>query len=180
MVKSIMQNEKECWKDISGYEGKYQISNKGRIKSILFTNNQITKKQDKIMKPQLRNKYLIINLSKDSKRKQYSIHRLVAQEFIKNPNNYNVVNHLDYNTLNNNADNLEWCTQKQNVKHSVCHMKGKAHMRMPKELYGITYREKYNNYELAIKQKYYGKYKTLEEAKKKRDEILNELNIAIR
>ena len=176
-MESIMQ---EDWKDISGYEGKYQVSNKGRVKSILFINNQTVKKQDKIMKQQLRNNYLIINLSKNGKRKQYSRHRLVAQEFIKNPNNYNIVNHKDYNTQNNNVNNLEWCTQKQNIIHSVCHMKGKVHIRTRKELYGITYRKKYSNYEVTIKRKYYGKYKTLEEAKKKRDEVLNELNIAIR
>lgn len=57
----------------------------------------------------------VVNLYKDKDKKTYKIHRLVAEAFIPNPNNYNVINHIDGNPLNNKVDNLEWCTQKQNL-----------------------------------------------------------------
>lgn len=77
------------------------------------------------------------------------------------------------------ASNLEWCTQKQNIEHSLCHMIGINHYIKPYELYGITYRKKHKKYELTIKQKYYGRFETLEQAQQKRKEILDELKIAI-
>jgi hypothetical protein len=169
--------KKEFWKDIKGYEGLYQISNYGRIRSLKFRNNVCEKYRVIVMKPNLRNGYLVINLRKNMKRKSFQVHRLVAQAFIENPFNYPIVNHIDYNRQNNNAENLEWCTQKQNVNHSTCNMKGISH-NIKKQNYGITYREKQNKYELSIKKKYYGRYRTLKEARKKRDEVLNELNIA--
>ena len=109
----------EIWKDIQGYEGLYQISNLGRVKSlerIIITNNGITKKiSEKILKPYLKgNGYYNIVLRKDSKTKCYFVHRLVAKEFIPNPDNLPQVNHKDENKLNNNVDNLEWCTSKYN------------------------------------------------------------------
>lgn len=168
--------KKEFWKDIEGYEGLYQISNYGRIRSLKFKNNVCEKNRTIVMKQNLRNGYFVINLRKNTKRKSFQVHRLVAQAFIKNPFNYPVVNHIDYNPQNNNAENLEWCTQKQNVRHSICNMKGKSH-NINNPNYGITYRKKQNKYELSIKKKYYGRYKTLKEARRKRDEVLSELNI---
>ena len=169
--------KEELWKDIEGYEGLYQISNYGRIKSLKFKNNVCERKRVLIMKPNLRNGYFVINLRKNTKRKNFQVHRLVAQAFIKNPFNYPIVNHIDFNRQNNIVDNLEWCTQKQNVNHSICNMKGISH-NINNQNYGITYREKQDKYELCIKKKYYGRYKTLKEARKKRDEVLHELNIA--
>ena len=109
----------ELWKDIQGYEGLYQISNLGRVKSlerIIVTNNGITKKiSEKILKPYIKGTgYYNIVLRKDSKTKCYFVHRLVANEFIPNPDNLPQVNHKDENKLNNNVDNLEWCTSKYN------------------------------------------------------------------
>ena len=113
---------KEIWKDIQGYEGLYQISNLGRIKSLermIITSNNITKKiSEKILKPCLRkNGYYSIVLQKNNKSKYYTIHRLVAKEFIPNPNNLPQVNHKDGNKLNNNINNLEWCTNSDNTQH---------------------------------------------------------------
>lgn len=101
----------EIWKDIKEYEGLYQISNLGNLISI--KHNHI--KPIVVRKNQ---RYLRVNLWKNGKYKTFSIHRLVAESFLPNPNNFPVVNHKDGNKLNNKADNLEWCTQSHNVKES--------------------------------------------------------------
>lgn len=95
----------EIWKDIKDYEGKYVVSNLGNIKS-LKTNKKCYLSKSKCYKRVL--------LYKDGKAKGYSVHRLVAQAFIPNPNNYPCVNHLDCDGSNNNANNLEWITYKEN------------------------------------------------------------------
>lgn len=113
----------EIWKDIKNYEGLYQISNFGRIKSLAKkringTNFYIQK--EKIMKPQLKNKrYLGIALVKNKIYKNFLVHRLVAEAFIDNPYALPQVNHIDCNKLNNNINNLEWCTQEQNLNHAL-------------------------------------------------------------
>lgn len=101
----------EIYKDIEGYEGLYQISSNGVIRSL---GNDKTRKE-KILKPAINNKgYLYVGLHKQRKRKHYLIHRLVAEAFIPNPNNYPIINHKDENPLNNNVSNLEWCTYEHN------------------------------------------------------------------
>lgn len=101
----------EIWKDIDGYAGLYQISNFGNLKSIKNGNN-------KLIKLQKYQRYYRNNLWKNGAYQTFSIHRLVAKAFIPNPNNYPVVNHIDGNKLNNNVNNLEWCTQSHNCKES--------------------------------------------------------------
>lgn len=105
----------EIWKDIPGYEGKYQISNFGNVMSLHFRSSN----KKKILKPIKKNNYgyLQVNLSKNGKHKITMIHRLVAKAFIPNPENKPVINHLDSNPSNNRADNLEWCTQQENIKY---------------------------------------------------------------
>ena len=112
-----MKNYEE-WKDVEGYEGKYQVSNLGKIKSLIFSNRQATFEQEKILKPQKNRNYLQVSLSKNNKIKIINIHRLVAKAFIPNPNNFPQVNHKDGNKMNNNANNLEWCTCSQNIQHA--------------------------------------------------------------
>ena len=105
----------EEWKDIKGYEGKYQISNKGRVKSLNYKRTG----KEKILKLSSDiNGYKKITLCKNSKQKTYLIHKLVAEAFLPNPDNLPVVNHKDENKLNNNVENLEWCTQAYNVNYS--------------------------------------------------------------
>ena len=115
---------KEIWKDVKGYEGLYQVSNLGNVKSldrvVEHEKGNLTKRNLKgdILKIRTIHGYAYITLSKDNKLKSYRVHRLVAQAFIPNPNNYPTVNHKDENRLNNRVDNLEWCTQKYNNDYS--------------------------------------------------------------
>lgn len=108
----------EIWKDIKGYEGLYQISNYGRVKSLGNGNSNNSK--ERILKPaKLKDGYLYVILSKQGKRKGFKIHRLVAQAFIENPNNYPQVNHKDEDKTNNNVSNLEFCTPKYNINYGT-------------------------------------------------------------
>lgn len=95
----------EIWKDIEGYEGLYQVSNWGRVRSLWFG-------KEKMLQPvKHKNGYLFVSLGR---KKTISIHRLVAEAFIPNPDNLPQVNHRDENKENNNVDNLEWCDSKYN------------------------------------------------------------------
>ena len=100
---------KEIWKDIKGYEGKYQISNLGKVKSLIGNS--------KILKPEIRTGYYSVSLMKNKKKHYYRIHRLVAEAFIPNPNNLPMVNHKDEDKLNNIASNLEWCDNTYNSQY---------------------------------------------------------------
>ena len=105
----------EIWKDIPDYEGLYQISNLGRVKSldrdIVYSNGTRHHINNKILQPQKsKYGYLFVTLTKDNKPHAKYIHQLIADAFIPNPNNLPCVNHKDENKLNNNIDNLEWCT----------------------------------------------------------------------
>lgn len=170
----------EQWKDIKNYEGKYQISNLGRVKSLKkWSGNKYNPKwvyQDRILHPSNNgNGYLIIGLKKNNIRKNYYIHRLVAEHFIDNPNNYKEVNHLDYNKENNKADNLEWCTRKENIEYSIENMKGRKSITHSNtnEKY-ITYRKRKNKYRVVIDRKE-KQFNTLEEAINFRNAILKEV-----
>ena len=115
---------KEAWKDVPGYEGLYQVSNLGRVKSLprkvrCNAGWRITKEQ--ILKPHQSNSgYLRVIFAKNGKLQNISIHRSVAQLFISNPHNYTEVNHKDENKHNNRASNLEWCTPKHNINYGSC------------------------------------------------------------
>lgn len=108
----------EEWKDIDGYESLYQISNKGRVKSLerqCRTKNYLRRVPEKIISYcHDTYGYPIVTLHKCGKKKTHTIHKLVAKAFIPNPNNYPSVNHIDENKDNNCVENLEWCTVKYN------------------------------------------------------------------
>ena len=112
----------EIWKDVKGYEGLYQVSNLGNVRSLnhhVMNNGIMQLRKGKILKPNINSwGYLGILLYKDGKSKRFQVHRLVAIAFIKNHLNKKEVNHIDGNKLNNNASNLEWCTRSENMKHS--------------------------------------------------------------
>lgn len=113
-------NENEIWKDIEGYEGLYQISSLGRVKSL---GNDKTKKEKILKQDKNKNGYFKVNLWKNNKTKTCQVHRLVAHAFIENPNKLPIINHKDENPSNNMASNLEWCTQKYNVNYGTCKIK---------------------------------------------------------
>ena len=107
----------EIWKNIVGYEGKYQISNLGRVKSLKDRYGY----RERILKPSTnkRGYKKVVLVKVGEKRKTFLVHRLVAEAFIPNPNNYSEVNHKDENPSNNNVDNLEWCTRKYNINYGT-------------------------------------------------------------
>lgn len=138
---------KEIWKDISGYEGLYQVSNLGNIR-------KIWKFKTIMCKPSSDSHgYKQIVLTKDKKRKSYKVHRLVALTFINNPNNYEEVNHKDENKTNNKIDNLEWCDRKYNCNYGNRNYKCTRH-----RLHRIQQYNKENNL--------IGEYPSLKEAEK--------------
>ena len=105
---------REIWKDIKDYEGLYQVSNWGRVKSL---GNGGTHKTSRILKSADARGYLQVELSKNGKTKKFSIHRLVAEAFLPNPLNLPQINHKDENPSNNNVSNLEWCDCKYNINY---------------------------------------------------------------
>ena len=133
----------EEWKDIAGYEGLYQVSSLGRVKSLSRRDRLNRVIQEKILKPRSDKKgYLMVNLYKESKRKSYKVHRLVAQAFILNPENKPQVNHKDEDKTNNRVDNLEWATAKENVNYGTRNERvAKSHVnnkKLSKPIYGIN------------------------------------------
>lgn len=111
--------EKEEWRDIEGYEGLYQVSNLGRIKSLERIDNYNRLVKEQILKPIANRGYLRVCLYKDGKQKKISVHRIVAENFLENPHNYPQVNHKDENKSNNCVENLEWCTAKYNSNYGT-------------------------------------------------------------
>lgn len=116
--------EKEEWRDIKGYEGFYEVSNLGRIRSSYFKSEYGYKKIKRLYKGS--GGYYRVILNKHGKKKTFIVHRLVAIAFIPNPNNYPCVNHKDETRTNNNANNLEWCTYKYNTNYGHCLEKRKT------------------------------------------------------
>lgn len=104
----------EIWKDIEGYEGEYQVSNFGNVRSLNFMRRGVTRELAK----KHSGGYSYVILYKKTKIKRKRIHRLVAETFIPNPDNLPEVNHKDENKENNRIDNLEWCTHQYNFRYT--------------------------------------------------------------
>ena len=120
-----MTKNNEVWRDIEGYEGLYQVSSLGRVKSLdrYITNSlgYTLLYKGVILKPRVSDffKYYTVQLNNKDRGRSKSVHRLVAETFIPNPDNLEQVNHIDENKLNNNVTNLEWCTPKENINHGT-------------------------------------------------------------
>lgn len=108
---SLENLENEIWLPIEGFEGLYEVSNLGRVKSL---RDNKTRKEKILRQGKRKDGYLIVTLWKEGKVKICYVHRLVAKAFIQNPNGYRCVNHKDECKTNNCVNNLEWCTQKYN------------------------------------------------------------------
>ena len=114
------------WKDIPGYEGFYQASECGQIRSLSrFSNAKNNSKkffEGKVLVPTKKSGYLRLNLSVDGIAVRFSVHRLIAKTFLSNTENHNSINHKDGNKLNNHYTNLEWCSVAHNNLHAyrVC------------------------------------------------------------
>ena len=103
----------EIWRDIAGYEGIYQVSNMGRVKSLHWLGGRL-------IKPGSNKKgYLSVGLSKNNVMKNYKVHILVARAFLPNPENKPIVHHKDANRKNNRLENLEWATHYENQQYSI-------------------------------------------------------------
>lgn len=107
---------KEIWKDVVGYEGRYKVSNLGNVMSVNYLN---TGKAQLLSKCPMNRGYLVVALSKGNKAKLKLVHRLVAEAFLPNPDNLPQINHKDKDRWNNSVDNLEWCDSQYNVVYSV-------------------------------------------------------------
>ena len=119
--------EQEIWKDIEGYEGKYQVSNCGRVKSL---GRYIEKKgqstaylQERILSTRMLNGYKMVHLCSNNKEKTFSVHRLIAIAFIPNPNNFPHIDHINTIRTDNRVENLRWVNRSMNMMNEITHKK---------------------------------------------------------
>lgn len=131
----------EIWKDIKGYEGIYQVSNYGRVKSLNYNK---TNREGFMSFNNNGTGYLQVCLTKDKKYKKKLVHRLVAKAFIEKPIDKNYINHIDGNKSNNHVENLEWVTRSENQKHAYAN--------------GLIDKEKLSNSHKGEKHHNYGKH----------------------
>jgi hypothetical protein len=120
-----MINRNEHWKDVVGYEGYYQVSNHGNVRSvdrIIYVNRGSCSYQTEMKGHQLiiaicKHGYQYVTFSKEGKSKKFKVHRLIAIHFIPNPNNHELINHINGIRDDNRIHNIEWCDHSHNMKH---------------------------------------------------------------
>lgn len=163
---SLDDLEGEIWKDIQGYDGYYQVSNLGRVKSLsrdVFYGMGYYLKKEKILKPTMRKDgYQVVGFYIENIRKLFLIHRLVATAFVKNLFNKEKVIHIDFIKHNNNSNNLEWT----NLLETACHQM--SNQKSLSEFIGVSFRKNRNKWLSSIvingKPIHIGSFKTQEEA----------------
>lgn len=168
----------EQWKPIAGYYGKYEVSNYGRVRSLMdWHGNRSADKwvmREKIMSPTDNGhgyKIVCLRQHDGSKRKNHYVHRLVAEAFL-GQHDGNVINHKDHDKANNCVENLEWCTQLENVqqsKHLMRHRKSKPYSNTGEMYISKSAR---GGYRVTVDGRQIGRYTTLAEAVAVRDEDL--------
>lgn len=154
----------DIWKDIEDFEGLYQVSNTGKVKSLIT---------DRILKPGISSSgYHSVSLRKGGETFQNSIHRLVGKTFISNPDNLSEINHVNNIRSDNRAENLEWVTRQENVQHSIVYgdvLNAEPRKDNTSGVNGVT-KNKYGRWVVRVgfknKRIYLGVYDTFEEAKK--------------
>lgn len=112
----------DVWADIPGYEGSYQVSRNGRVRSldrvVKYRNGAVHNYRGAVLKEKVMpNGYAVVRLTLNDVVENALVHRLVAQSFVPNPDGKPHVNHKDQNRLNNDASNLEWCTARENINY---------------------------------------------------------------
>ena len=115
-----------AWKDIAGFEGLYQVSNRGEVKALerlVMNNGSLQRKHERILKQHKTRDHLSVVLCKDGKTYPKLVHRLVAFAFIENPDNKPVVDHIDTNPRNNCVENLRWVTTQENCMNPITRKK---------------------------------------------------------
>ncbi|ATN93890.1 HNH endonuclease [Lactobacillus phage LJ] len=112
-------NSAEIWKDIEGFEGLYQVSNMGRVRSLDREDALGRRLKGKVLAGRPSKGYLGVALYRDGHAKGYPVHRLIAKAFLDNPSNLPEVNHKDENKANNAVSNLEWCTSRYNCNYGT-------------------------------------------------------------
>lgn len=112
-----MEEFKEEWRPVVGYEGLYEVSNLGNVDSLNF-HREGRRHRIKVRVNFFGYAYVMLN--KDKQQRPYFLHRIIAMAFVPNPNNYPIINHKDENPLNNNIENLEWVTYKYNTNYGTC------------------------------------------------------------
>lgn len=146
-----MSLQNEIWKDIPGYEGCYQVSNLGRVKSldriVHRSDGRIQHKREHILKLSEADEYYVISLHKSAQTTYHTVHRLVASAFLDNPEQKQQINHIDGDKHNNCISNLEWATSSENMQHA--HRLGLVDCTK----IGSATSERFNNEEFRIKHK---------------------------
>jgi len=174
-----MENNAEIWKDIVGFDGLYQISNYGNVKScIRYVNAKFGKRvvNEKLLSlGKDKDGYLMAILCQDGTKQTVKIHRLVANAFIDKIYGKDIVNHIDSNKSNNIVSNLEWVSSLENSCHSRLKMKTSS------KYVGVCFNKKDNNFRatatLKGKTVILGRFKNEEDAYKLRLKFLKENNI---
>lgn len=177
-----MEKIDEKWLGIPGYEGFYEVSNFGSVRSLPREISQRSRcgveikrrfKEKELKPTDNGNGYLIVGLRMKGKRKNFYIHRLVAECFCNRRIGENVVNHKDYNTKNNHFENLEWTTQRENVKHSVLRMM-KPKTSKSKSSTGEKYIYKRRNmFRVCVPNKAEETFSAFDEALRRKEVLLN-------
>jgi|JI10StandDraft_1071094.scaffolds.fasta_scaffold136380_5 hypothetical protein len=169
--------EKEEWKDILGYEGIYQVSNLGRIRSldryVAHSRCGALYIKGKFLNPTYAKRvgYSTAFINEFGIKKSSCIHRVVAETFIKNPNNFEFVKHIDGNKRNNRVTNLEWFSMIESIVETYKKVKKTS------EFNGIHFDKQKNKYIVVIKRKWIGQFKTEEEAINKRNQYIKENDV---
>ena len=161
----------EVWKPIKGTDGLYEVSNTGKVRSLNYGNTGMTKEL-KLSADRLTGYVRVRVKDMNENVMLCSVHRLVAEAFIPNPDNLPCVNHKDEDKTNNDVSNLEWCTQKENAIYSSWKMRGvrKGNHTNTGE-HHITRRPN-GKHRVIIKGKEYGSFMDIKKAIKRRDEVL--------
>lgn len=113
----------EIWRPVKGYEGLYEVSNLGRVKSlertVVYKNGTTHRHIGQILNPCYKRKYPSVSLFKNKKQKTYNVHRLVAEAFIPNPDNKKEIDHINTDRTDNRVENLRWCTSSENMNNPL-------------------------------------------------------------